>query len=122
MTTKRAKLLTSLVLFLVLLGVAMAAENGLIPGTQSPERTFQGIIGPVINFFNSAFNFFQNLITKVLDFEWLRDQFVNLFHSIDGWVYKIFRMNISEILKEIGALLINIFNLIIDFAKRIWPL
>jgi len=109
-----------LVLGRIILRHVLAANETLLNG-QAPSVTVHQIFGPIGNFFTGAFNIVSNIIEKISDFEWLKSQFLNIFSTVDGWVRGITGLYVVDLLKEIGNLLVNIFNLIIDFAKKVWP-
>ncbi len=97
------------------------AEGELMTGGQPAEETFNSIVQAVVGFFSKIGDFVGRLLGRLIDFGWWRDTIVGIFYTVDNWVYKIFGMNLGEIFGEIGKLLIAIFNLVIEFIKRLWP-
>ncbi len=99
---------------------AKAQSESILDG-QAPSVTVHQIFGPIGNFFTQVYYFVSGLVEKISDFEWLKSQFLNIFNTVDGWIHGITGLYVVDLLKEIGNLLVNIFNLIIDFAKKVWP-
>ncbi|MEK7180748.1 MAG: hypothetical protein AAB738_00220 [Patescibacteria group bacterium] len=110
-----------LFLCLIVLRPILAAQDETLIGGQAPSKTVGEIFNPIANFFTGAFNIVSNVVERISDFAWLKSQFLNIFSTVDGWVHGITGLYVADLLKEIGNLLVNIFNLIIDFAKKVWP-
>lgn len=104
----------------IILRHVLAANETLLDG-QAPSETVHQIFGPIGGFVTQVYNFVSGIVEKVSDFSWLKSQFLNIFSAVDGWMHGITGLYVVDLLKEIGNLLVNIFNLIVDFAKKIWP-
>lgn len=96
-------------------------DINLIPGSQDPEEVTRDIFYPIINVFNQALEGFEAIIGRILDFIWFKDKIVGFFESVNAWFSKIFGLTLTEFFKEVGELLVQIFNLIVDFGRRLWP-
>ncbi len=115
-------LAASILFFLIFTVVPVKAQSvELITGGQAPEKTFNEIVNPVINFFGKLFNFFQLVLTRLLDVEWIKHNLLSVFGTINDWFYKIFGMDIGEVLAAIGNIFVIIFNWLIAFFTKLWP-
>lgn len=99
----------------------VVAQNDLIPGSQSPESTLDSIWEPVVQFFKGGAELVNSVIDHLLDFDWLKSKVVGFFNWMNDLVQRITGRTLGEILRLIGDLLVSIFNLMIEFAKKLWP-
>ncbi|MBI3588909.1 MAG: hypothetical protein HY093_00640 [Candidatus Liptonbacteria bacterium] len=97
------------------------AQNDLIPGSQSPKATLDSIWAPVIGFINGGVRLVNDIVDHLLDFNWLRSKVVGIFDWISDLVQRVTGKDLGEILRLAGGLIINIFNLVIVFARKLWP-